>query len=100
MRKAGGTLLTTVSDGTVYYSPGGGYVTSGHSSLVLDEVSQKLEYIKKLEKWTLNNTKLLADKILNTQGHLPEQLQFELTFEKNQFAVIEVNSLIAFTLAS
>lgn len=93
-RKAGLSVVTEVSDGTLYVAPGGGYMCSGLSSRVLSQSDDLLNLAKRLEDQCRARANELAKCASHTAGRLLTTLHLNLNFDDGpgSLSVIETQS--------
>jgi len=78
MRAGGVVACTKLADGTVYFPPGGGYMTTGLSKNVLVESDKLLDYMQTLERDMRSRAEDYIDVIVNSTGKSFNRLNYRL----------------------
>lgn len=84
----GYTLGVTKVRGNIYFGPGMGRVTSGHSVDVIRTVDKVIEWLETLKKQISN----YGVEICNSYDMSPEKVEFKIIFGQHSLELIEANS--------
>ncbi len=95
LRNSGITTPIFVDKGIAYFSPGGGYMSTGHSYEVVS-ICQKIHNTLKLnEIYIKENITSLVKNIERVAGELPEcQLHLKLLVQNGEFCVVDLHSMV------
>lgn len=95
MRNSGITTLIFVDKGIAYFSPGGGYMATGHSQEIMRHCQKIHNTLKLNELYVTDNIALLVKQIEKITGKpVGHRLHFKLIEADNVFYVAELQSKI------
>lgn len=99
LRKANIVTLLEIEPGVVLHSIGGGYTTSGISTVVVQKTNKYLSEIEKMETRLKANFHLIEKTVLKNGFQMPSNPEFKLIFDKNgNMGVLEKSLNIAFNI--
>ena len=96
LRKEGISTPIFVCDGIAYFSPGGGYMSSGHSAEIVTHCDRVWNTLKKNEIYIKEHITSFVAMIETATGEPPVgKLYFKLWNENGQLYVVDLRSLTA-----
>lgn len=95
LRKAGVTMWTQVSDGTVYHPPGGGIAINKTSNEVMDSTLDLMQHAGNIAEWCNVNAATLMTHVQKAAGKTIVELYLKLRFAEGGFAIEETQTGIS-----
>ena len=68
------TIATETRDGTIYVAPGGGIMTSGHSSEAVRQAHRVLNLVHPAKVWVADHAEWIAAQVERATGQPPQEL--------------------------